>query len=244
MNRNVPSPRSRALARALAGAAVLRGTAAERDWVARIEARRAELAAEHAQTEAVFSEGPERAGARWAEIRRSGPLAEACRVISVPPHWARLLMRLIAELRPASCVELGTGFGVSAAYEAAALELNGAGELTSFEGGESWARIAREGAERLGLARLDVRVGPLSETLAPGLAEKAPVDFAFIDAEHTRESTLSYFEALMTSVAPGATLVFDDIDFDAEMWDAWTEIREHPRVATALSLGRMGIVTV
>jgi predicted O-methyltransferase YrrM len=237
-------PASGELARALRAAALGRVSADERDWIARIEARRDELAAEHAPTDAVFAEGPERGGRRWAAIRRPGTVADACLVISVPPLWGRLLMRLIGERRPSSCVELGTGFGVSAAYQAAALELNGAGELLSFEGGESWARIAREGAEALSLERLEVRVGPLSETLEPGLAERPPVDFAFVDAEHTKDSTLAYFAALQPRLADRATLVFDDIDFDSEMWEAWTEIRAHDRVLTAVSLGRMGIVVV
>jgi predicted O-methyltransferase YrrM len=242
VNRNAPGPGSRSLARALAGAALLRGSQAERTWVDRIEARRAELAAEHARTDAVFSEGPERGGARWAELRRAVPLAEACGVISVPPVWGRLLMRLIAVRRPRVCVELGTGFGVSAAFGAAALELNGAGRLVTFEGGESWARVAREGADRLGLGRLEVRVGPLSQTLEPALEELGPVEFAFVDAEHTKESTLAYFAALAPRLAPAAVVVFDDIDFDQPMWEAWTEIRADPRVAVAVSLGRMGLI--
>ena len=44
---------------------------------------------------------------------------------SMPRIWARFLMRLVGELAPRSCIELGTGFGISAMYQAAALETAG-----------------------------------------------------------------------------------------------------------------------
>ena len=34
-------------------------------------------------------------------------------------------MRTVRELSPSACLELGAGFGISAAYQGAALELNG-----------------------------------------------------------------------------------------------------------------------
>ena len=48
---------------------------------------------------------------------------------------------------------------------------------------------------------------------------------------------------MLPHLSDGGVVVFDDIEFDAPMWEAWTEIREHPSVAVALSLGKMGIVS-
>jgi predicted O-methyltransferase YrrM len=237
-------PASRAVARALRATGLGRIPPPERRWIDRIEHRRTALAAAHGVTQAVFSEEPDARGDRWAHVGRAGPLAAKCDTISVPARWGILLVRLVSELTPRSCVELGTGFGVSAAFIAAALELNGEGALTTFEGAEEWAAIAREGAGELDLARLAVRVGPLSETLPAALPDLAPVDFAFVDAEHTKESTLRYFDQLLPHLSAQAVLLFDDIDFDREMWDAWEEIREHPRVHAWAALGRMGIVRV
>ena len=192
----------------------------------------------------MFSEEPETAGERWEHVGRDGPVAEKCGTISIPPRWGLMLVRLVRELSPNLCVELGTGFGLSAAFVSAALELNGTGELVSFEGAEEWAEIARGGAAELGLDRLDVRVGPLSETLPVSLSELAPVDFAFVDAEHTKESTLRYFDQLLPHLSDRAVVLFDDIDFDRGMWEAWEGIRDHPRVRAWAALGRIGIVRV
>ena len=231
-----------ALSRALRTTAAGRLGAGERDLVERVEARRRRLAAEHGDTAAVFTEEPGATGVRWEHVARPGPLADKCGTISIPPRWGVLLVRLVRELRPRVCVELGTGFGLSAAFTAAALELNGEGELVTLEGAEEWAQVARAGAEELGLGRLAIRVGPLSETLPAALGELGPVDFAFVDAEHTKESTLRYFDQLRANVSEGAVLLFDDIDFDREMWEAWEEIRAHPRVRAWVALGRLGLV--
>ena len=51
-----------------------------------------------------------------------------CRTNSKPPPWARLLFALIRKLEPRQCLELGTSLGLSAAYEASALRLNGSRE--------------------------------------------------------------------------------------------------------------------
>jgi predicted O-methyltransferase YrrM len=236
---------SRALARALRTSATRRIPRDERAWADRIERRRAALATERTDTQEVFSEKPE-PGARpagWGRLARRGPVSDACGVISIPPLWGTLLMRLAHELRPGAAVELGTGFGISAAYLCAGLEVAGRGRLVTFDGAEEWARIAEEGTSGLGLSRVGFRVGPLSETLGAALPELEPVGLAFVDAEHTKESTIRYFETLLPHLGNGAVVVFDDIAFDAPMWEAWTEIREHPRVAIAASLGKMGIVS-
>jgi predicted O-methyltransferase YrrM len=236
---------SRALARALRTTATRRIPSDERSWADRIEGRRAALAAEHADTQEVFSEKPE-PGARpagWGRLVRRGPVSDACGVISIPWLWGTLLMRLARELRPGAAIELGTGFGISAAYIAAGLELAGRGRLVTFDGAEEWAKIAEDGTSKLGFSRVGFRVGPLSETLGAALPELEPVGLAFVDAEHTKESTIRYFETLLPHLGEGAVVVFDDIAFDAPMWEAWTEIRGHPQVAVAVSLGKMGIVS-
>jgi predicted O-methyltransferase YrrM len=239
-----PGPRTRALARALRRTATGRLDVRERARVERVEERRRRLAAEHAPTGSVFTEGPRAKEGDYAHVGRTGPLAEKVETISIPPRWGLLLFRLVRASKPGSCVELGTGFGLSAAFIASALGLNGEGRLATFEGSEEWARLARDGAAELELERLEVRVGPLSETLPAALPELAPVDFAFVDAEHTKESTLRYFGELLPYVDDGAILVFDDIDFDRPMWEAWEEIRDHPRVRAWAALGRLGIVMV
>ena len=152
-------------------------------------------------------------------------------------------MRFVRELQPRTCLELGTGFGISAAYQAAALELNGAGRLTTLEGSAEWGERARRSLAELGLASVDLTAGPIAETL-PGEAERlAPLDYVYIDAEHQGQATLDHFATLEPHLADGAVVVFDDVNW-AEMREAHAEIAGRPRVAASLAIGRLGFTFV
>ena len=135
------------------------------------------------------------------------------------------LIRLVRELAPVTSLELGTGLGISSAYQAAGLELNGRGELTTLEGARAWAEVAEQGLSSLGLAeRCRVEVGPIDETLEPVLNRIAPIDYAYLDADHSEEATVKHFEAVLPHMARGGVVVLDDVAFSWDMWQAWTRI--------------------
>lgn len=222
---------SRALARALWTTALGRIPSPEREWSARIEARRDEIARS--------------AGSGSSQELGVVDLESAVIWMSVPEALGLFLARLVRELEPRSCLEIGTGFGLSGAYQAAALELNRAGKLTTVEVAAPWAAVASEGFAQLGLERVEVRVDERPEGLEAALADAAPVDYAFIDADHREAPTIEYFERMLPYLGPAAVIVFDDVGFSsAEMARAWRAIASHPRVPLALRLARMGIALV
>jgi predicted O-methyltransferase YrrM len=219
-----------ALSRALRRTALGRIPPEERDWAGRIEAWRRELAAS--------------ANSRPTDDLGLVDLAAAVEWMSVPRVLGSFLMRLVRELAPRSCLELGTGFGFSGAYQGAALELNGGGRLVTVDVHEAWAGLAREGFSRLGLDRVEVRAGPAAEALESALTVAAPVDYAFVDADHQEAPTLEAFADLLPRLSPGALVVFDDLRYTPEMKRAWRSIRNHPRVSLALPVGRLGVVVI
>ncbi len=191
----------------------------ERAWIERIEARRAELAASEVSQ-----------FAQWA---------------SIAPVWGRLLMRTVRELQPRTCLELGAGFGISAAYQGAALELNGYGHLTTMERIEGLGKIVSQGLHRLDLDnRVTLRVESADEALDVVLDRIGPVDYAFLDADHTVEGTVAHFTTLQPHLADGAVVVLDDINWTPGMRRAWAEISARDRVATSVRLRRMGVVVL
>ena len=217
--------------------------AAERRWIERIEARRRRLLADPASTGPPFDPGTTGPPGRFQMSRRETTVGVACSFMSLPPAWCVLLIRLVRELSPRSCLELGSGLGISAAYQAAALELNGSGALTTIEGSAAWAKLAQEGLEALGLERTTVRVGPIRECLSAELERPEPLDLAFIDAEHQADATLDQFAAMLPSLAPGAVVIVDDVDWPA-MRRAQAAIGRHARVSTSVSVGRLGISVI
>jgi predicted O-methyltransferase YrrM len=232
---------SRAVARALGSTALGRVSAEERAWIERIEARRGQLTSDRALTEPSFDPNPDQPRPWWG-AGESVPVGAAAALMSLPPVWALLLMRLVRTVRPRSCLELGTGVGISGAYQAAALELNGSGELTTVEGAAEWVEIARRGFADLGLPGVVTIVSPIAEMLAD--ARSGPFDYVLVDAEHTEEAMLEAFEMLLPNLSAEAVVVFDDIDFYEGSRRAWSRIKRHTNVSAAVGARRFGIAIV
>jgi predicted O-methyltransferase YrrM len=233
---------SRAIARALRTTALGRFSPGERAWIERIEARRRRMAAEYTLPGAERTAGGEIGAASHGRVPElwSPPFRW-----SMPRVWARFLMRLVGELGPRSCLELGTGFGISALYQGAALELLGNGTLNTLDREPSLIPIAERGFAELGLEeRIALTRGPIGETLGVVAARQAPIHYALIDAEHTEEATVQNFDRLRPHLAPGAVAVVDDIFMTEEMRRAWATIAGRPCVDAHLTLRRLGIVVI
>lgn len=220
-------------------------SAEERNWFDRIESLRAELSASGERVEVPdFGAGSPQDGPRAGVQITTEIIGEACRNYSKSREWSALLFHLVRRLCPKNAIELGTCLGISAAYQAAALELNGAGTLTTLEGAPSFAQIATRNFERLGLGhRVRVIGGPFHETLDEVL-RAGQVDYAYIDGHHDEDATVRYFEQFLPHLSANATLVFDDIAWSPGMARAWKRIRHHSRVAAAFDLESIGICLV
>ena len=221
----------------------------ERDWIERIESLRRELEADRSEI-SYFDYGAGAALQQRTEQQmaagaiRSVQIAEVCRIGSKSPLWCLLLFKLVRSLRPAVCLELGTCLGLSTAYQAAALKLNRTGQIVSLEGSDSLAGRAQAHFVRLGFNNARVVRGRFQDTLDQVLAADGPFDFAFIDGHHDEKATLGYFEAILGSAAPSATLVFDDISWSPGMARAWRQIAADRRVQLALNLSQVGICAI
>ena len=236
-------PHVRPLRRALRTALLGRVQDTERAWVTRIEAQRRELLTDNARAAGPFAPGSNGVNELAAGLVGEGSVATASTMVSLQAPWCLLLMRLIRERAPRACLELGTGFGISAAYQAAALELNGSGELVTMEGAADWAARAEQNLGALGLGRVRISVGAIGDSLAAEAAALAPLEFVFIDAEHQDQPTRAHFETILPALGEGALVVFDDVNWDA-VGRAFDEIAGHPRVSTAIAFGRFGVIAV
>jgi predicted O-methyltransferase YrrM len=171
-------------------------------------------------------------------------VAEVCRHASKSAAWGRFLFTLVRTHQPQACLELGTCLGISAAYQAAALTCNGTGILTTIEGAERYAQIAQEQFAALGLKNVRALVGRFQDVLPEVLATaEKPFDYVFIDGHHDGAATQRYFETIGPRLAPGALVIFDDIQWST-MRAAWRVIRRDPRVEDSVDLLTMGICRI
>jgi len=222
-------------------------TAEEGRWIQQIEASRTKLCRSR-ETISVPDYG---AGAPDDLIPASEMLrgrmtteivGEACQLYSKPPIWAGLLFQIIRETKRQNCLELGTCLGISAAYEALALKLNGGGWLVTLEGSAEFARVAECNLMELGLdANVEIRVGRFIDTLPDVLSRGRRFDYVFIDGHHDEEATVDYFERIVPHFAHPAVVIFDDIDWSQGMVRAWKRIKAHRTVGVAIDLVKIGI---
>lgn len=157
----------------------------------------------------------------------------------LPAKYAQLLFRMVKHFKPNTILELGTSLGITTAY----LASNSSNcRCTSLEGCPQTANIARENFRKLQLKNIVVVEGNIDQTLLPVLEGLDKPDFIFIDANHTSEALLKYFEICLKYVSKNSVMVFDDIHWSDDMESAWNTIKKHEKVKSTIDLFRMGIV--
>lgn len=155
---------------------------------------------------------------------------------------AQLIFRLALEQNPTTVVELGTSVGLTSSYLSKSCPK---GELHTFEGSESLIMIAKEVLESCRVGRNTFfHIGNIDQTLQEYLSTSKPIDVAFLDANHTEEATLRYFDLLLDHASESALFIIDDIHFSPGMRHAWEKIKQEERVQVTFDLFSMGLVYV
>ena len=219
----------------------------ERDMIDAIEQRRSSLLAS-SKTITVIDYGAASDSTRTKEdmargVQSRARVADVCKA-SRQPFWGCLLFKLVRKLKPLSCVELGACVGISASYQAAALNINGQGSLITIEGSPEVAGVAKETIEALNLHDTSVVIGRFIDTLEDVLQSARPVDFFFNDGHHDHDAVIEYFNQTVPYLAERAVIVFDDISWSPGMRKAWTRIEDDERVSASIDLKKIGIAVL
>lgn len=157
-----------------------------------------------------------------------------------PKKYAQLLYRIAKRYNCNSVVELGTSFGITTSYLAAA----GAENVTSFEGSPAIAAIAKEQFKASHLQNVKVLLGNMDDTIPRFVKDAPPQDLFFLDGNHRKEPTLLYFEQLLTLAKPNSIFIIDDIHWSEGMEEAWGLLKSHKAVTLSLDLFFIGILFV
>ena len=196
------------------------------------------------------------------EIARAADVLRGTRAPVESEHWAgdvglhfgmcsssrkgRLLFSIVRFCRPNVCVELGTGYGLSARFilgmEPQELPLH----LTTIEQHQpTYALVSPQLGDRYGSA-VDCRLGSTTDVL-PRLAKSlSPVHFVFHDAGHSLDDYTRDFSLIVDSIAPGGVLLIDDIRWQdarfhqgpANTYRGWQAIAGHKRIRYAVEIDR------
>ena len=135
--------------------------------------------------------------------------------IAVSPMHARLLGILARSIGATTVVEFGTLGGYSTLHLARSVPPNG--RVITHERDAGHAEVARASLEKAGVGhKVTIRIGQAFDHI-PSLADDAPVDFTFIDAD--KRSNTAYFEAALAVSRPGSLIVVDNVVHGGDLAD-------------------------
>ena len=167
-------------------------------------------------------------------------VGEYAKYVLTPPKYSRLLFRLIREFKPNNILELGTAFGVNTLYLSLAAPYT---TVYTFEGVQKILNVAERTFEQSTIAdNIEIIKGDIDDTLIETLPKIDHVGMVYMDANHSYEPTMYYFNRLEPYMDENSIVVMDDIYWSKGMTKAWNEIRSLPEVTLSLDLYTFGIL--
>jgi len=166
-------------------------------------------------------------------------IASIAKNAAKPAKFGQLLYRMVRHYQPTTILELGTSLGISTAYLSLA---NPGASIITMEGASFIAEKARRNFNTLKLQNVSIKEGNFDQALPTVTSQLSTLDFAFIDGNHRREPTESYFGQLLSVTHNDSILIFDDIHWSQGMEQAWETIKQHPAVRCTIDLFFIGIV--
>lgn len=155
------------------------------------------------------------------------------------PRYAQLLFRIAEKYRCRNITELGTSLGITTLYMASS-----SSQITciTFEGCPQTAAIARQNFEKAGKQNIRIIEGNIGGMLTKTLSSAPLQDLIFMDANHSYEATLEYFNQCLNFCHDKSIIVLDDIYWSDGMARAWNEIKENQRITSTVDIYYMGFV--
>ncbi|MDP3353114.1 MAG: class I SAM-dependent methyltransferase [Flavobacteriaceae bacterium] len=150
---------------------------------------------------------------------------------------ALFLIRLVQYFKPKNILELGTSLGLSTYC----LHLgNPKASIQTLEGCIETSKVARTQFDKFKFYPT-LTIGNFKETLPFALQNKT-FDFIYIDGNHQKEATISYFEQCLKSINNDSIIIFDDIHWSKGMEEAWEIIQKNPLVTVSIDTYQWGII--
>jgi predicted O-methyltransferase YrrM len=166
-------------------------------------------------------------------------IASIARNSTTPARFSALLCRLIEYMEYKTVLELGTSLGVNTLYMEKAKTQP---EIVSFEGGPEIIKIASRQLNKSKQIRLIE--GNIDTTLPAFLSSisSKKLDMVYMDANHTYDASLRYFNQIVPKLHTNSLVIMDDIHWSEGMNKAWQEVKKHPAVCSTIDLFEAGLI--
>lgn len=150
---------------------------------------------------------------------------------------AQLLFRIIQYFKPQHTLELGSSLGIATQAIALGYSKN---EVTTIEGCPNISEFTTNQLYKFNIQNVTLKTGEFDKVLSE-LKNKS-YDLIFIDGNHNKDATLSYFNVLLDNSHNDSIIIFDDIHWSKDMVEAWNTIKTHPKVTVSIDTFFWGFV--
>lgn len=190
---------------------------------------------------------PTQAGVSWI-----GDAALHFRWSSSLGAKGRILATVVRIMQSETCLEIGTAYGMSAAFILEMLQaMGGNRHLTTLEGDSSVFNLSSHILNARYGELVTCHCGWAQHVLNAVVETLTDVDFVFHDAGHSRDDYVRDFMIILSVLKSGAVVLIDDIRWydptfsneDPRCYDGWMELVSHPRVCQAVEINNeMGLL--
>ena len=153
-------------------------------------------------------------------------------------RFSSLYHRIISKYQHRVVIELGTSLGINTLYLAKSEDVN----VVTLEGSQEIAQLAELTFQFAGASNIRLLEGNIDATLSSYLQAIRKFDFAFVDANHTYDATMKYFNLFTGKLHEKSVIVIDDIHHSKSMEKAWHAIISNKLVYGSIDLYRCGIL--
>ncbi len=166
------------------------------------------------------------------------PIFKIAKVAGITKKRSKLLIRLVAYLKPNNILEIGTSLGIGTASMHIG---NPKSNITTLEGCPQTMKVAKNQFKKFDFNSVIFVEGPFKTTL-PNCLKNKTYDLIYFDGNHQKQPTLEYFEQCLNTIHNNSVFIFDDIYWSKEMADTWEEIKKHPKVTVTIDTYFWGFV--
>ncbi|MFO8054201.1 MAG: class I SAM-dependent methyltransferase [Bacteroidales bacterium] len=159
--------------------------------------------------------------------------------MGIPHRYGRMLMGLSRYFQPPNILEIGTSAGISTAYLALG---NKNSHIHTIEACPGKASLAKTLLHNNGLPNIKVSNSDACQMLKQLSEENFKTELVFIDASHSYEGTIRFFQSLQPLLHTQSMIIFDDIYWSKGMLKAWKDICNSESVTLSCATLRFGIV--
>ncbi|MBF25850.1 MAG: hypothetical protein CMP49_04975 [Flavobacteriales bacterium] len=170
---------------------------------------------------------------------------EICKKATSSPIWAQFLYLIIDKLSTPFVLEIGTNLGVSGTYILSAIKNKKNSFFITMEGVPALCKIAQSQFSSIASKKkFQIIQGLYNNTFPKLIAQNLNFNILFIDGNHRKNDTLYYFNSLISNKELQCIMIFDDINWSAEMQECWSIIRKNPIVSYSINYYKWGIIII